>query len=509
MLFVMETPENGRRDVEKYLRSQSGPDFTIEHVEKLTTEHVLGHQYDVWDAHTNEGRWWVITNPTNLYSQDLIKSMDIALSFHIGLMSRMMARDSVRFRKDGTNTWIIEVLRRLETASDNLDRAKEVEDIQAVGMRLREVLLTLIEKFSTLNLEMPEGIELPKQDGNFKGWAEIYAGILAPGASAARLRKLLKSQSDSTWEYLGWLTHARNATITDGRIAWSAANGLIETFLFAAARMQNGSVERCPTCSSYQVTRELAEDDNWIQLCSTCGWFEPVDPPGPIASDYEAPDEVREADGECVTVEDFGIYLAPGQARSILEEGRARVADEDEQPKWTNPFAFRFAEDDSIHDVHRLAFRSFNHEPTSGSELVYKCEEDNCVNPKHARELPLPESTSWSPVIVERILNRPSYLELVVANQATGRASLFVRRDMLNRYGLGDASSLLERVVVVSEADENGWINLIPADRRVDYSHGSVIPGWLHPSHQLADEDLCPCGAGVTYGACHGQNLDD
>lgn len=246
MLFVMETPENERRDVEKYLRSQSGPDFTIEHVEKLTTEYVLGHQYDVWDVHTNEGRWWVITNPTNLYSQDLIKSMDTALSFHIGLMSRMMARDSVRFRKDGTNTWVIEVLRRLETASDNLDHAKEVEDIQAVGMRLREVLLTLIEKFSTLDLEMPEGIELPKQDGNFKGWAEIYASILAPGASAARLRKLLKSQSDSTWEYLGWLTHARNATITDGRIAWSATNELIETFLFALRACRTGQSNVAP-----------------------------------------------------------------------------------------------------------------------------------------------------------------------------------------------------------------------------------------------------------------------
>ncbi|MGH3780862.1 MAG: SEC-C metal-binding domain-containing protein [Pseudonocardiaceae bacterium] len=43
----------------------------------------------------------------------------------------------------------------------------------------------------------------------------------------------------------------------------------------------------------------------------------------------------------------------------------------------------------------------------------------------------------------------------------------------------------------------------------MDYSHGSVISGWLHPSHQLADDDLCPCGAGIIYGACHGQNLDD
>jgi hypothetical protein len=77
MLDAMETPAHERRWIEEYVRSQSGDSFQIEHVEKLTSEYVLGRQYDVWDAHTNEGRWWVITNPVNLYSQEQIKSMDI------------------------------------------------------------------------------------------------------------------------------------------------------------------------------------------------------------------------------------------------------------------------------------------------------------------------------------------------------------------------------------------------------------------------------------------------
>lgn len=81
MLDVMETPAHERRQIEEYLRSQSGDDFEVEHVEKLTSEYVLGRQYDVWDAHATDGRWWVITNPVNLYSQDQIKSMDIALVF--------------------------------------------------------------------------------------------------------------------------------------------------------------------------------------------------------------------------------------------------------------------------------------------------------------------------------------------------------------------------------------------------------------------------------------------
>ena len=484
MLVVMETPENERRDVEEYLRSQSGPDFSIEHVEKLTAEYVLGRQYDVWDAHTNEGRWWLITNPTNLYSQELIKSMDIALSFHIGLMTRMAARDSVRFKRGGTRDWVLEVLRRQEAASDSLDRAKEVEDIQAVGMRLRENLLTLIEKFHGLRLEMPRGTELPEQNGNFKGWARIYAGVLAPGSSLENLRKLLKSQSDRTWEYLGWLTHARNANITDGRIAWSATDALIDMFLFAVARMETGSIERCPLCSSYQLSRELAEGRGWTQQCSTCGWSGSVDPPAPIENEYESPGEQpSEVEGDCAIPEDFGIYLTPGQARSMLEEDTAESEDQDEQPRWMNPFAFRFPEDNSVHDVHRLVFHSFNHEPTPGTEFIYKCEDDNCVNPRHAEEKSLPEGLNWSPMVVERVLvSGPSYLDLTISSQTKGRMNLSIKSDTLNRYGLGDASSLLERVVVVSEPDDNGRVSVVLADRRVDFHHGTVIPGRMHPS---------------------------
>jgi hypothetical protein len=67
--------------------------------------------------------------------------MDIALSFHIGLISRTMAAQPPPSARQGT--WMLEVARRLDVASESLDRAREVEDFQAVGMRLRETLLTL------------------------------------------------------------------------------------------------------------------------------------------------------------------------------------------------------------------------------------------------------------------------------------------------------------------------------------------------------------------------------
>ena len=504
MLGGMETPEHERREVEEYLRSQSGPDFEIEHVEKLTSEYVLGHQYDVWDAHTNEGRWWVITNPTNLYSQELIKSMDIALSFHIGLMSRMMARES-RHAK-GKDSWVLEVLRRLDVASESLDRAKEVEDFQAVGMRLREALLTPTTKLAALGLQLPDGADEPKK-ANFKAWANIYADSLAGGAASQHLRSLLKALSEKTWDYVNWLTHARNAGEIDGRIGLTATNQAIETFLFAAARLQRGGPERCPTCASYQLAHELSEDGNWVKRCATCAWTSPaVDLPP--AEDHDPEDEARQApEGDCVEVEDFGIYLTPSQARSMFEETRNQRDTDNDAPSsgWVSPFAFLFVEDGSVVDVHRLVFMSFEHPPAPGSELVYPCNEISCVNPSHARELPLSSDSGWTVGIIEKVIAHASHLELQVGSTDYGTQRVFVNREILDRYGFGDASSLVERAVFLTTASEKGWVRLLPAERRVDYSQGSTVAGWLHPPSGVDGDAPCPCGAGETYSTCHGE----
>jgi hypothetical protein len=262
---TMETPEHERRGVEDYLYSQSGEDFKVEHVEKLTSEYVLGQQYDVWDAHTNEGRWWVITNPTNLYSQELIKSMDVALSFHVGLMLRMMALRPPRRSRD---QWIFDVLRRMDVAHANLDRAQEVEDFQAVGMRLRETLLTLGERLAGL-VTTVGAAEEPKR-GDFKAWADLAAGSLAAGSETKYLRGLLKSTSEKTWAYVNWLTHARHATELDARLACGMTSQVIDAFITAVTRWRLGTPERCPACGSYQLTLDYT-DDEWTKLCSTCG----------------------------------------------------------------------------------------------------------------------------------------------------------------------------------------------------------------------------------------------
>ena len=67
----MHSPEHQRRAIVAYFEIESGPDVEVEHAEKVHTESLRGgHKYDIWDVHASDGRWWVITNPTNLYSQE-------------------------------------------------------------------------------------------------------------------------------------------------------------------------------------------------------------------------------------------------------------------------------------------------------------------------------------------------------------------------------------------------------------------------------------------------------
>jgi hypothetical protein len=468
---TMETPEHERRAVEDYLYSESGDNFEVEHVEKLTSEYVLGRQYDVWDAHTNEGRWWVITNPTNLYSQELIKSMDVALSFHVGLMSRMMARRPAPRSRD---VWILDVLRRMDVGYASLDRAQEVEDFQAVGMRLRETLLTLGERLAGPVVEVGPAAE-PKR-GDFKAWADLTAGRIAAGSEAKYLRGLLKATSEITWAYVNWLTHARRATELDARLACGMTSQVIEAFITAVTRWRLGAPERCPACGSYQLALDYI-DDEWAKLCSACGRMEPAEAPHSVQEPLDEPKPSVPVGDACAEVEDFGIYLSPQQSKAMVDAVSERL--EAEQTSWGNPFTV-INEDGLLADAHRLALRTVR-EPRPGSELVYDCGNDACVNPAHGREEELPKDPGWTLGIVEEVVPHWAYLELKVSAPGAAMQRFYVGRDLLDRYGLADASSLLERIVCQSPADEQGLLRVVVAERRGDYGNPSVAPGWLHP----------------------------
>src|SRR6187401_3241222 len=136
--MLSATPEETQAVIE-YIKSQA-PDLKVEFLQKIHTENVLSHQHHVWDVHTDVDRWWVITNPTNLYAQEQFPNMDLAVTFHVGLCLRIPRSEKSRLA-DLSVEPLAECFRHMTEASDALASAEEVSDFQAVGVRCREALL--------------------------------------------------------------------------------------------------------------------------------------------------------------------------------------------------------------------------------------------------------------------------------------------------------------------------------------------------------------------------------
>jgi hypothetical protein len=336
---------------------------------------------------------------------------------------------------------------------------------------------------------------------------------VAVGRSAQYLRALLKALSEKTWNYVAWLTHARSAGRPDAQIALATVSQTVEAFIVAVDRHQLGTPKRCPVCASYRLRAEHDGGSNWIKVCETCGWEAPAEP-DPPSGDHDLAGRGEEAEeagsqpapeGVCVEPRDLGIYLSPDQAHAVLEQASQRATAESAQEDWANPSAFFFPEDASLADVHRIAYTTFLHAPAEGTELAYACDEAACINPSHAREIPLPGEAGWTCGIVKKVICRPKRLELHISTtHSNGSRRVFVDHAILDRYGLGDASSLTERVMFFAQPDNQGWVHLLPVQRRTDYSDGSTTTGWLHPADAVTDDQDCPCGSEHPYSACHG-----
>ncbi len=74
-----------------------------------------------------------------------------------------------------------------------------------------------------------------------------------------------------TWDYVNWLTHAKNAIRMDAEIGLKAVEHLLG--VFTAARLRQAGVPgRCTACGSYEVVGGV---------CRHCDWTDPS---------YEAPE---------------------------------------------------------------------------------------------------------------------------------------------------------------------------------------------------------------------------
>lgn len=269
--YSVEGDPHGEQDIRSYVEGQAR-DEVVQHVERVKREVVLGQVYEIWDVTTDKDRWWVLTNLTNLYSQRHFPSLDYTLSFHIGLMARLRGSSGGADAEDPSP--FDEVIRRMDQAESRLGHAVEAEDYQAVGMQLREALLSLVAAVRR-RVTIPEGSEVP-QAANFIAWSDLLMNILCGGGSNRELRQHLKALAKETWQLANWLTHHRNATEMAASVALHSCQTVVGHFIQLVQRSSTNQVERCRICSSRNIRThfdiEIPPDGQYFSSCGSCDW---------------------------------------------------------------------------------------------------------------------------------------------------------------------------------------------------------------------------------------------
>ena len=263
--------EREAKRISEYVEWQCAKDDErVTYLEKIRTEYVFGRDYDCWNVRTDKEQYWVITSPTNLYSQELFPSLDYTLSFHIGVMARVHAqRKGASSERVGDR--LAAAFRRWEQAAEALDASKESEEVQAVGMRCRECLIAFVRSVSDPRM-VPHGQDAPKA-GDVIHWTELIADTVAHGSSAADIRAYLKALAKATWQLVSWLTHAANAVRYDGTLALDATYAVLNAYGAAILRHERPTADRCPRCNSLriQVLDESEFESGLGIACESCG----------------------------------------------------------------------------------------------------------------------------------------------------------------------------------------------------------------------------------------------
>jgi hypothetical protein len=269
--YSAERDPHSEQDIANYVEGQA-PDETVQNVEKIKQEVVLGDLYEIWDVTTDKDRWWVITNLTNLYSQRHFPSLDYTLSFHIGLMMRLRSRSASANSEEPTP--FDEVFRRQEQARNRHDSAVEPEDYQAVGMQLRECLISLV---GVLRRRVPTNANIERpQDANFISWSAVLMDELCGGNSNKELRQHLKNTAKETWQLVNWLTHDRSANQTASSIAIHACDTVVGHFVQILERKRTDRTNQCPVCKSRDIRTHfdisIDPDGDYYTTCGVCDW---------------------------------------------------------------------------------------------------------------------------------------------------------------------------------------------------------------------------------------------
>ena len=262
-----------KQHVEDYYLGQSS-NATIKFLQKVYSENIIGHRHDVWDVHASDGRWWVITNPTNLYSQDQFPNMDYAVTFHMGLCLRI-PRTEEQKQSDFNIKPFAETLNQISRLSDALRQAQNLDDYQSIGVRCRESLLSFVGAAQDIAEWITQ--DAPKR-ADFRAWTDILCNEILGGRDQKERRHLLKTLLVESWTYSNWLTHAKSSSWHDAEMAQTTVESAIGMGVSTIMRHILMVPDACPKCSSPNLFPETGVRTDMTNVlwerpvCENCGW---------------------------------------------------------------------------------------------------------------------------------------------------------------------------------------------------------------------------------------------
>lgn len=163
-------------------------------------------------------------------------------------------------------------------------------------MRLREYLVSFVAE--TRSEDLIAAGEVAPKAADVKAWTALLADRLAGGAPAASLRSYLKKISAETWDYVNWLTHAKNAIGLDAEIGLKAVEHLIGVFTASRLRYE---VPRCGACGSFGV---IAGERRH------CGRADENHEP-PMLEKLSAEERARRLEEPCTPSSDIKTFISP------------------------------------------------------------------------------------------------------------------------------------------------------------------------------------------------------
>lgn len=264
--------EQAAEKIRVYVARQTHGEI-VTHLERMVIESVFDRKIEGWNVWTDKEHYWVITDPTNLYSQKLFPSLDYTITFHIGLTTRISAREA-QTAPDQQRDRLAIAARKWEQASEAFGLASESEEFQVVGMRCRECLVSLAKAIASPAM-VPPGTDPPKA-ADFINWSELIANHLAKGPSSDLVRGYMKSTAKTTWQLVSWLTHTSSAVRFDGQLALDATQSVLAAYAMALFKFEASAPDKCPKCSSYRISTtyepDFSPDQDYFSLCQSCGW---------------------------------------------------------------------------------------------------------------------------------------------------------------------------------------------------------------------------------------------